>query len=516
MRLTLLALFAVPVLAFCAPAPLSAQDDPPSSDSPPVSDPWDALAVGDRVKITLTNGNSFTGDVRRVVADRVTLHIVSESGLSEGTMALPRARVANVLVLRKLDAAEEAAAAGEREAAREKTFREFADAASAALEKGDSATAIERARSALGLRPGDDDLRRLLAQALIHRSARLAEGNDANGAVAHAREAADLFPADPRCQAALGCSLSAARRYGEALDPLRRALTLDSQDAELYPWLAGAEYWLDDLEDAAITIERGLTVAPSSPELLSLRARVTQELQQSASMAMSASRNFQIRFKSVDDPNVGRSVLGICEGAHEEYTPVLGALPSPVRIIVHGEDEYRALVGTGWMLGHFSEAERRIHVPVKNLDQHLADVTETIRHELVHAMVDSRTSNCPRWLHEGLAQNFSGEVAAGRVERARRGLAQAVQEGKMPSLQALEAGWDANMANPDFATMFYLIAHAFVRHLMDRKGLEVVGEILKGMESGQTAESAIGAAMGAGFAEVEEEWHASLSRGGGK
>lgn len=494
--------------------PLAAQDEAPPLAAPK-ADPWDSLAVGDRVRITLTNGNRFTGEVKKLTAEKVTLHLVSDTGLTEGTMAIPRAQVAKVLVLRKLDAAEAAAAAGERDAARERVFREFADAAAAALERGDSATAIERARSALGLRPGDDDLRHLLAKALVHRSAQLVERNEFDSSIVHAREAADLFPADPECQAAYGCALSCARRYAEALDPLRRALTLDSQASDLYPWLAGAEYWLDDLEEAASTIDRGLKVKPGQAELLALRAKVARELEQASSMAVSGSRYFQIRYKAVDDPTVGNSVLDVCERAHADYAPALGALPSPVRIIIHGEDEYRALVGADWMLGHYSESEHRIHVPVKNFAQHQGDITETIRHELVHAMVDARSSNCPRWLHEGLAQNFSGEVPPARAVEAGQAIGRAVREGKMPRLQELDAAWNANMANHDFTVTFYLSAHSFVRHLMDLKGTEVVGEILRGMESGQSATDAIGSAMGSDFAAVEDGWRESLAGAGG-
>ena len=74
-----------------------------------------------------------------------------------------------------------------------------------------------------------------------------------------------------------------------------------------------------------------------------------------------------------------------------------------------------------WVAGVY---DGRVRIPLDDLygDTHLSD---TVRHELVHAFVDRLSTRCPAWLNEGLAQWVEGEDldrAAKRLGRSEQWL----------------------------------------------------------------------------------------------
>ena len=100
--------------------------------------------------------------------------------------------------------------------------------------------------------------------------------------------------------------------------------------------------------------------------------------------------------------------------------------------IVQSKQAYYATTGAmEWSGGQF---DGKIRIPVSETKSISPQTRRTFAHETVHACL-ATMGQWPSWLHEGLAQKFSGDtVPAG----ARTQMRAAIKAGKLPTLGAMD------------------------------------------------------------------------------
>ncbi|MBO0800167.1 MAG: SpoIID/LytB domain-containing protein, partial [Blastocatellia bacterium] len=149
-----------------------------------------------------------------------------------------------------------------------------------------------------------------------------------------------------------------------------------------------------------------------------------------------ASEHFRASFQGEREPV--ESALRILEASHSDLLQRLRqaslqlAEPRPFEVVIHATTaDFIASTGqSGWAAG--VTRGRRIELQPLALLRKRGILTQTLRHELAHAVIEVLSEGrAPRWLSEGLAIHLSGEGAALSRSDFRQQLARAQLERKL-------------------------------------------------------------------------------------
>ena len=120
-----------------------------------------------------------------------------------------------------------------------------------------------------------------------------------------------------------------------------------------------------------------------------------------------------------------------------------------------------------------------------------------LAHELTHAFLHSLTrGECPRWLHEGLAQRSEGR-AASRADRR----------------HVLERLRDGDPAEWEASGFSYPMALSLTTYLESRGGFDAVVRLLSLLGRGSGTDVAFREVYGESYAELCRSWALSVVEG---
>lgn len=159
----------------------------------------------------------------------------------------------------------------------------------------------------------------------------------------------------------------------------------------------------------------------------------------------------------------------------EEYARVRYDLQcvigSKITAIVLPLEQWQAAGHSPWAGGLF---DGRIQVPLVYERSRVGPrMRKVFAHEIVHACI-ARFGGFPTWLHEGLAQYYSGDRLP---EDQKRALRQALAAGRLPSLEQLAGNW-GGMSGAQ-ANLAYAYALWAVEVGLEAEGAESFRQLLK-------------------------------------
>ncbi|HEX9187037.1 MAG TPA: hypothetical protein VGB87_08205 [Vicinamibacteria bacterium] len=324
----------------------------------------------------------------------------------------------------------------------------------------------------------------------------------------------------------------AAGDPAEALRFARLAVFRDASSVPALQALAEAQVALGDVLRAQESARKALALAPGDARTLEIlgdalaeggdfaAAREHYRLAVEAGAAITvrgkldalgASRapvstaRFRIRYDGAADEPLGLAVLGLLDAAWAEYERRLGFAPGePVAVVLQTETTFRDTTRAPDWAAAWNDGA--IRVPVMGLDRPTPSFVRVLRHELAHSFVAARTgTNCPTWLHEGLAQWLEG----GDPEREDAGLARRARTSPLPRLESLETPF-VSLSEKD-ATMAYAQSLSTVAHLLRRGGEAGVRRLLGSLGDGLPASEALPTAFAVSYGELQREWEAHLA-----
>jgi tetratricopeptide (TPR) repeat protein len=317
----------------------------------------------------------------------------------------------------------------------------------------------------------------------------------------------------------------------EALRHARLALFRQPQSVAALQALAAAQLALGDSTRARETVAQALALEPGSPLSLELlgdalleagdfaaareqyrlsaeaapQPRVHKKLEALGPVAASvSSARFRISFDGAADEPLGLAVLGVLDQAWEHHERRLGFAPdSPVTVVLQTAKAFQDTTrAPGWAAAW---NDGTIRVPVMGLDRPTASLVRVLRHEVAHSFVASRTgTNCPTWLHEGLAQWLEG----GDPGREDAGLARLAREAALPRLEALEpafVGLSEAQAQVAYAESLSAVAYIEKQH-----GEDGLRRLIAALAAGLGPAEALPAALGMTYAELQRAWERRL------
>jgi hypothetical protein len=128
-----------------------------------------------------------------------------------------------------------------------------------------------------------------------------------------------------------------------------------------------------------------------------------------------------VLFEGRTDAGLAARATQTLDAAFPRIAQALRASPSdPIAVILYTDKQFRDVTrAPAWSGGLY---DGRIRIPVAGAVRTPALFNEVLVHELTHAMIASLASRgVPTWLHEGLAQYFSGVDATAARRRIAKG-----------------------------------------------------------------------------------------------
>lgn len=279
-----------------------------------------------------------------------------------------------------------------------------------------------------------------------------------------------------------------AAALGVVLDGLAR----DPHDPALLELLGDLRNREERVHDAVRAWRTAFDREPSDR----LRAKIEKaerELAIGRDYEMTTTSHFNLRFDGAADPRLTQAVSEYLEqrywivGEALEHTP-----DQPITVLLYPKIEFRDVTRAPENVGGLFDG--KIRAPLGGLRRLDPAAAAVLTHELTHAIVHSKTrGNCPRWLHEGLAQHFEGK-RLGRAE-----LRQVAER--------LQAGDPADWESRGFS---YALALSLTEYLAGRSGFHRLVDLLDELAGGADLDSGMRRTYGMDYASLCRQWRDSL------
>ncbi|HEU4400995.1 MAG TPA: tetratricopeptide repeat protein [Candidatus Polarisedimenticolia bacterium] len=327
----------------------------------------------------------------------------------------------------------------------------------------------------------------------------------------------------------LGTQAYKGRDYDEALARFRQALGYDAHDVRAQLGLAATHVSRGEDIYARATLEKAILDHPNEPALLALLGDVysNQERPEDALAAweksyalspdplvkarldklrrehtidgdyrLSEAAHFTLKYDGERaGPDLGGEIVSYLEARFTDLVNRFDFYPAQAIVVIlyPSREFYAATLAESNVGGLF---DGKIRVPIGGLQQLNPEARRVLVHELAHAFIAGKSGGtCPRWLHEGLAQQIEGREtpAATGVSLAR----------EYDALKG-QAGWGESFSYPS--------ALSFVEFLVEREGFPHLVDILAAMASGASQEAAFEQVTHYSLKELREAWGQALAR----
>jgi hypothetical protein len=258
-----------------------------------------------------------------------------------------------------------------------------------------------------------------------------------------------------------------------------RYVSLSKEEKDLYTdalnVLMLAYYHSDQLQES-LNVSDELMRIKYSKELAEFQAKLRRELRGSGTRLSEASDHFKVIYDGYEHGKVDRKVLSILEDAYREIGQSVGHFPSsPITVVLDTRSQFHDITQSPqWAGGVFKDG--RIRIPVGGLDDFDAsEVKRVLFHEYVHALIYSITPQCPRWVHEGMAEYLS------------RGPGASKGKPRLP-LRVLEGAFYSHDVMA--VAVAYMESFRAMKALIDRYGFYDIKLFLEALGRGEGAEDA--------------------------
>ncbi len=223
--------------------------------------------------------------------------------------------------------------------------------------------------------------------------------------------------------------------------------------------------------------------------------RAERELDVGRDYDVTTTSHFNLRYDGAVDEALGAAVRLHLEEQFWRLAEELDHTPrQPITVLLYPKRDFRAVTQSAEWVGGLYDG--KIRVPLGGLKQLNPVAAGLLNHELTHAIVHAKTrGNCPRWLHEGLAQRFEGrELTRAQLQQ----VAEQLTDGDA-------AGWESRGFS-------YPLALSLTRHLEEQSGFDRLVDLLDELGRGAALDSALLSTYGFDYAALCRSWSSGLLR----
>lgn len=221
----------------------------------------------------------------------------------------------------------------------------------------------------------------------------------------------------------------------QALEIVEQAMKVTGRDRQ-YLMLAGiAAYQSDEVKKAFDYFKEAQQFGEDAV-VATWIAKLQNELKNDRSAEKLYGSRFLLRYEGgVLDPDVARTMLSILDDEFSRVSLQLGCRTDDrIVTIVQSKQNYKNTVNVEWSGGMY---DGKIRIPVLDSKAAGPEIRTTFAHEIVHACL-ANLGTFPTWLHEGLAQKYSGETLPSGLKSA---VQAALKQKQLPKLSAMRGGF---------------------------------------------------------------------------
>jgi hypothetical protein len=255
-------------------------------------------------------------------------------------------------------------------------------------------------------------------------------------------------------------NLLQSKQPRQALEIVESAMRVTGRDYR-YLVLGGIAAYDSDDGKKALEFFKEARQLKADPMVDSWIAKLQKELSNDRSGERLYGSRFLLRYEGgVLDADVARAMVTILEDEFSRISLQLGCRTDDrIVTIVQSRQNYRATVNVEWSGGLY---DGKIRIPVMETKVVAPQTRTTFAHEIVHACL-ANMGTFPAWLHEGMAQRFSGEQLPPQLAAA---VKTALKQKQLPRLGAMGASFGG--MNAQTAMLAYGYARIAADALMVR------------------------------------------------
>ena len=385
------------------------------------------------------------------------------------------------------------------------------DRARAALDAGRPADAVPLLQKALALRPDEPVLQRNLAWAFFQRGQLAVEGRRNAEALADWKQALKLNPDEPGYADHAGQLLLRQYRLEEAEDILRDNVARHAQHAD--SWLLLAQ----TLSLQNRLLEAGEAYAKAVEHGSGQVAQIAREAGERTAREAAIEKDYRLDRTPYFDilgpldtrgPQFGVRLAAALERARAQVCADLGVHPQHrATVVLYPPEAFREATGMHeWVGGLF---DRKIRLPIEDVERDAARIEAAFRHEYTHLIVSEVSPGCPTFVNEGLAQVMEYGRGTG-IKRLTPWLDAHGGRSALPRIADLPESF-IDIGDADTVGLAYLVSHAFVDQLVTLYGTGRVVNLVKALDDQPLAAACL-ASVGRSLEGQEQMFRDAVSK----
>ena len=282
------------------------------------------------------------------------------------------------------------------------------------------------------------------------------------------------------CEIALG-------RNERALPMVLEGLSKAPDNPDLHELLGDLRNGEERVDEAVREWKEAFELSPSDR----LREKILKgerELHAGRDYGFTATAHFNIRYDGDIAPQLAEEITDYLEQRYRDLSDSFRhAPPQPITVLLYPDRQFRDVTLAPESVAGLYDG--KIRVPLGGISRVDERARQLLVHELTHAVVHSKTrGNCPRWLHEGLAQLMEGRT----LTRAATGEVRRLVASDPPT-------WETRGFS-------YPAALSLTQYLESRRGLGGIVVLLENLADGLDLDTALRDAFSDDYATLCRRW----------
>jgi tetratricopeptide (TPR) repeat protein len=282
------------------------------------------------------------------------------------------------------------------------------------------------------------------------------------------------------CEVALG-------RNERALPMVLEGLSQVPDNADLHELLGDLRNAEERVDEAVREWKEAFRLSPSDRRREKI-LKGERELHAGRDYGFTATAHFNIRYDGDIAPQLAEEITDYLEERYRDLADSFRhAPPQPITVLLYPDRQFRDVTLAPESVAGLYDG--KIRVPLGGISRVDERAGQLLVHELTHAVVHSKTrGNCPRWLHEGLAQLMEGRT----LTRAATGEVRRLVVSDPPT-------WEARGFS-------YPAALSLTQYLEARRGLGGIVVLLENLADGLDLDAALQDAFSDDYATLCRRW----------
>jgi tetratricopeptide (TPR) repeat protein len=326
----------------------------------------------------------------------------------------------------------------------------------------------------------------------------LVSKGDSSTAIDHYRQALGFAPNSVPLLLNLAVLYLRQSQFTNALDPLERAQRITPDSADVPKLMGWAYYGSNKMDQAVEQWKRSERLHPDADVENALQ-KAERDKAEEESYREGETTHFALKYNGSATPDLAHGILRALEDdfrdleSQLDYTP-----PEPIGVILYTEQSFADITRAPSWAGAINDG--RIRIPVQGLTSVTPELARVLKHELTHSFIGQKSHNrAPTWLQEGTAQYMEGRRSA----ESAGGLLNVASQGGVPTLASLEGSW-LNLSGSS-ASVAYAWSLAAVESIIQTGGVGDISRLLDAIAAAPTTEAALRDSLHSDYGDLQQQ-----------